>query len=170
MRQAMVAVSAAVLMAAGTASAVERDAAAAAAPGPVDLKIADDTRSGSGRFSGLDYEKSDRFGRAWVVLHYASRGPCPGSEGECDLDEPVPVSVPGLAYDPAARQVVYERAGAAPVVCASVRRSGFLGLGEALAATGNCTTRLVKVDRLLDDGFDGQRDRREEIHFAIAGR
>lgn len=160
----MMAGSMAAVIAAGSAGAVER------AEGAVDLKVADDVWSGGGRFSGIDYATSERFHRAWLVLHYMSQGPCLDSDGECDVDHPVQVSVPGLVYDPAARRVVYEGAGAAPVICANVRRGGFLGARDTPAATGQCTYRLVKVDRLLDDGFGGQRDRREEVHFAVEGR
>ena len=35
-------------------------------------------------------------------------------------------------------------------------------------ATGKCTYRLVKVDRLVDDGFGGRKDRREEVHFVVS--
>jgi hypothetical protein len=164
----MVAGSAAVLIAAGSAGAVERMDGAAAAP--VDLKVAEDVRNGGGQFSGIDYATSDRFHRAWLVLHYRFQAACQDSEGECEMDAPVQVSVPGLTYDPAAKQVVYERAGAEPVVCANARSGGFLASRESLAATGKCTYRLVKVDRLLDDGFGGRKDRREEVHFAIQSR
>jgi hypothetical protein len=162
MRRWMMAASVAAMMASGSARAMEASGGPAA---PVDLKIADDARNGDGRFSGVDYAKSDRFGRAWLVLHYPFQGQCLASEGLCELDAPLQVSVPGLAYDANAKQVVYRRAGAEPVVCAS-RRRGFLG-AESLAPTGRCTTRVVKIDRLVDDGFAGRRERREEIHFAV---
>ncbi len=152
--------SAAALIAAGTAHAAARSADAAAA---ADVKIADDATRGAGLFTGIDYAKSDRFGRAWLVLHYTTRGPCPAADGECELDAPVNVSVPGLAYDPASRQVVYEKPGDDPVVCATTRRG-------SLAPTGACTTRLVKVDRVVDDGFAGRKDRREEVHLDVRGR
>ncbi|BDG04745.1 hypothetical protein AMOR_37410 [Anaeromyxobacter oryzae] len=164
----MMAGSAALLVAVGPAKAIEQVDRAATTP--VDLKIADDVRNGEGRFSGIDYATSDRFRRAWLVLHYRFQAPCRDSEGECEMDAPVQVSVPGLTYDPAAKRVVYERAGAEPVVCASVRRGGFPGFRSSLAATGNCDYRLVKVDRLVDDGFAGRKDRREEVHFAVQGR
>lgn len=168
MRQWMVAASAAMLMAAGSAGAVDRMDGAAAAP--VDLRIAEDVRNGDGRFSGIDYATSDRFRRAWLVLHYRSQGPCHDSDGQCETDAPVQVNVPGLNYDPAAKQVVYERAGAEPVICANVRSGGFPWFRESLTATGKCDYRVVKVDHLLDDGFAGRRDRREEVHFTIQGR
>ena len=160
MRYGMVAASAAVLITAGSARAVDRPAGAAASQ--VDLKIADDVWTGTGRFSGIDYAASDRFRRAWLVLHYQSEGPCLESDGECEIDDPVQVSVPGLSYDPAAKQVVFEREGSEPVVCANLRN----GRGD-ISTTGKCTYRLVKVDRLLDDGFAGRKDRREEVHFAV---
>ncbi len=157
MRQWMMAGCAAVLMGAGSARAAA----------PVDLKIADDVNNREGRFSGFDYAKSDQFRRAWLVLHYRFQGPCQASDGQCELDAPLQVSVPGLTYDPTAKQVVYERDGAEPVTCASVGSGGFLNSGESLVATGKCSFRLVKVDRFLDDGFAGRKDRREEVHFAV---
>jgi hypothetical protein len=160
----MVAAIAGVLSAAGSARAVEQMDGAAAA---VDLKIADDARDGDRRFSGFDYATSDRFHRAWLVLHYQSPVQCQGSDGPCDPDAAVDVKVPGLSYDPAAKQVVYQPEGAEPVVCARARGGGFLKAGGSLAATGNCTYRVVTVDRLFDDGFAGRKDRREEVHFAV---
>jgi hypothetical protein len=155
-------------VAAGSAQAIERVDGAAA---PADVKVADDVRSGAGRFSGIGYGTSDRYGRAWLVLHYQYGGECPASDGQCELDAPVQVSVPGLSYDPTTRRVVYQEPGVEPVVCANVRpHRGWLGAGDEVAATGDCSYRLVKVDRLVDDGFGGQRDRREEVHFAIRGR
>jgi hypothetical protein len=160
MRHWVMAASAAVLVAGGSARAVEQLDRAAA----VDVKIADDARNGGGDFSGVDFAASDRFQRAWLVLHYTSQGPCIGAEGECVRDAPLQVNVPGLTYDAAGKRIVYERPGADPVVCAVGRP------GSELSATGKCTTRLVKVDRLVDNGFDGRRDRREEIHFTVPGR
>jgi hypothetical protein len=152
------AATAAVLVAGGSARAMEQLDRAAA----VDLKVADDAIRGGASFSGVDYAASDRFERAWLVLHYAFQAPCQGTDGQCDMDAPVQVNVPGLTYDPAGKRVVYERPGAEPVVCAVGKRGG-----SDLSATGKCTTRLVKVDRLVDNGFDGRRDRREEIHFTV---
>ena len=160
MRKWMVAASAAVVIASGSARAVEQMDGAARSP--VDLKIAEDVWNGAGTFSGIDYATSDRFRRAWLVLHYRSQGPCVDSDGQCELDAPVQVTVPGLSYDPAAKQVVYERGGTEPAVCAIAK-----GGRGSLAATGQCTVRLVKVDRFVDDGFAGREDRREEVHFAV---
>ncbi len=166
MRRWVMAGSAAVLMAAGAARAVER--VDGAGTGPVDFKIAEDVTNGDGRYSGLDYETSEAFRRAWLVLHYRSQAQCQDSDGQCEVDTPVQVSVPGLSYDPTAKQVVYEMPGAGPVVCANVRKGRFPAFHSSLAATGKCTARLVKVDRLVDDGFGGRKDRREEVHFAVA--
>ncbi len=160
------AASAALLTAVGTAGAVER----AGRAGSVDLKIAGDVTNGPGIFSGIDYATSERFGRAWLVLHYKYQGSCPEVDGMCELDAPVNVRVPGLGYDPAAKQVVYQEPGAEPVVCASVHHHGFPLFSDSLDATGACTYRLEKVDRVVDDGFSGRTDRREEIHFAVRGR
>ena len=105
-------------------------------------------RSGPGRLSGVEYAKSDRFGRAWLVLHYRYQAPCRDADGECELDAPLEVSVPGLTYDAASKQVVYERSGAEPVACAKVQGGGFLKPGGSLAETGKCSfsARLVRTD------------------------
>jgi hypothetical protein len=159
--------SAAALIVAGSARAVEQLDGAPA--DTVDLKLADDVRDEGGRFSGIDYATSDRFRRAWLVLHYRRQDQCQDSEGRCEVDAPVPVTVRGLSYDPAAKQVVYERPGAAPVVCATVRHGKLPELGRS-GAHDKCTYRLVKVDRLVDDGFAGRKDRREEVHFEVGSR
>ncbi len=135
----------------------------------VDLKVADDAGSNPGTFTGIGYGTNARLGRAWLVLHYRVEGSCPTADGICEQDAPVNVSVPGLAYDAAARRVVYRAPGAEPVICASVRRHGFPFGGESLEPTGACSYRLEKVDRFVDDGFSGRTDRREEIHFAVIG-
>ena len=163
MRNWMAAAGAA-LVAVGSARAMERTDSAAAAP--VDLKVADDVRSGPGVFSGVGYGTSERFGRAWLVLQYRVERTCAAADGLCVEDAPVAVNVPGLVWDAAARRVTFERPGAEPVVCASMRHHW---LGARLEPTGACTIRIEKVDRVVDDGFDGRRDRRDEVHFAIAG-
>ncbi len=75
--------------------------------------------------------------------------------------------VPGLSYDPDGKRVVYERPGTDPVVCANPRKGRFPGFQAPLAATGKFTYRLVKIDRLVDDGSGGRKDRREEVHVAL---
>ena len=143
----------------------------AGADGMPDVKVADDAWNGAGRYSGMDYGTDARLGRAWVVLHFRHAAPCPASDGECEADAPVQAAVPGLSYDAAARQIVYRVEGAAPVVCADVRPHGkFLGVGDAISGTGRCTVRVVPVDRVVDDGFAGRRDRRDELHFEVKSR
>ncbi len=164
MRNWMAAGSAAALVAVGPARAVGRTDAGAA---QVDLEVADDVGSVPGIFAGADYGTSERFGRAWVVLHYTVESSCPAADGVCEEDAPVAVSVPGLAYDAAAGRVLYRAEGEEPVVCASVRHRGFPWLGDSLQPTGACTVRVEKVDRFVDDGFAGRRDRRDEVHFAV---
>jgi hypothetical protein len=143
----------------------------ARAVGMPDVKVADDAWNGAARYSGMDYETSPRLGRAWLVLHFRHAAPCPASDGECEVDAPVRAAVPGLSYDAAARRIVYRAEGAAPVVCADVRPHGkLLGVGDAIDATGRCTVRVVPVDRVVDDGFAGRRDRRDELHFEVKSR
>ncbi len=171
MREWMMVGAAAVLMAVGSAGAVEQVEAPAAAVGMkgvgADLKVADDVKSGSLRLSRIDYGTSDRLGRAWLVLHYEETWPCEEGGTRCGTDTSVQVKVPGLAYDAAAKQVVFSGSGSEPVVCAKVRHRGFPWFRDSFDATGNCAYHLVKVDRLVDDGFGGQRDRREEVHFDV---
>jgi hypothetical protein len=143
----------------------------AGADGMPDVKVADDAWNGAGRYSGMDYGTDARLGRAWVVLHFRHAAPCPASDGECEADAPVQAAVPGLSYDTAARRIVWRVVGAAPVVCADVHPHGkLLGIGDAVAGTGRCTVRVVPVDRVVDDGFAGRRDRRDELHFEVTSR
>jgi hypothetical protein len=130
-----------------------------------DTKIADDSWNGSGRFTSLDYGVSERLERAWLMLHFTYDGPCRDMDGTCALDDPLRVRVPGLTYDPAARQVLYEEPGAAPLVCANVMHHRFLRSRETVDATGRCAPRLVKVRSFVDDGFGGKDEQREEIRF-----
>jgi hypothetical protein len=156
-------------MAVGPAGAVEPVGVPAAAGrmkgAGTDLKVADDVKSGSMRLSGIGYGTSDRLGRARLVLHYEDAFPCEDGETHCGMDRPV--QVPGFAHDAAARKVVFNESGSEPVVCANVRHRGFPWFRDAFDATGNCAYHLVKVDRLVDDGFGGRRDRREEVHFDV---
>ena len=141
----------------------------AAAAGPAaaraDVKVAEDAWKEGGRFSRLEYGISERLERAWLVLHFTSRGPCRGSDGECELDDAVRVRVPGLTYDPATREVQFREDGASLAVCANVVRHRFLFSWDTVEATGQCEDRIVAVHAFVDDGFAGREADREEIHF-----
>ena len=139
-----------------------------AATARAEVKVADDVRRGAEQFSGMDYGISERFNRAWLGLHFTSKGPCPASDGECEIDDPVRVSVPGVTYDPTTRQVLYREEGVAPLPCAKVVRHKFIGSWETVDGTGKCAYRIVKVDSFIDDGFEGREDRRKEIYFGAA--
>src|SRR5690349_14803476 len=114
----------------------------AAATARAEVKVADGVWNRAGRFSRMDYGISERFHRAWLVLHYTSRGPCPGADGECEVDDPVRVQVPGLTYDPTAKQVLYREGDAAPLTCANVVQHSFLRSWETIDATGQCAFRV----------------------------
>jgi hypothetical protein len=133
-----------------------------------EVKVADDVWNGSALFSGLDYGVSERFHRAWLVLHFLDDGPCRDSDGRCQIDESVRVAVPGLTYDPATRRVIYGEGTDAAQTCANVVRHTFLWSWDSVEPTGNCGHRVVRVDRLLDDGFDGRKDRRAEVLFGAS--
>lgn len=137
----------------------------AAATARAEVKVADDVWNGAGRFSRMDYGISERLDRAWLVLHYTSRGPCPGTDGECEVDEPLRVRVPGLTYDPATKQVVYREADAAPLTCANVVQHRFIRSWQTIDATGQCTFRIARADSFVDDGYDGRTDERTAIYF-----
>lgn len=173
MQRWMIIGAASALVAVGSVRAVEWVDSTKAGVGmkatSVDLKVADDVKNGTLRLSRIDYGKSDRLGHAWLVLHYEDSGPCEqgGDSGGCNTDTTVQVKVPGLAYNAALKQVVFNESGAEPVVCATVQHRGFPWFQDSFDSTGSCTYHLVKVDRFVDDGFDGQRDRRVEVHFAV---
>jgi len=139
----------------------------AAGTARAEVKVADDVWNGAGRFSRLDYGISERFKRAWLTLHFTSRAPCLDRDGECDFDEAVRVSVPGITYDPAARQVLYTEDGGAPVLCASVVQHTFIFSWETVDETGNCAYRIVDINSFVDDGYEGRQDNRKEIHFGV---
>ena len=128
------------------------------------VKVADSVANGEALFSGLDYGVSDRFDRAWLVLHYTFDAPCNGADGECTFDRPINVHVPGLAYDEAAGQVVYRADGADPVVCATVSRHGD---ADDVKPTGRCGTRLQAYRRTVDDGYAGRVERGQAILFGV---
>jgi hypothetical protein len=138
---------------------------AAASPARADVKIADDVWNGGGRFSGLDYDVSEPFERAWLVLHFRYDGPCRDSDGPCELDEPKRVRVAGLTYDTATRRVLYREGSEPAQVCAQVVHHSFILGWDSLEATGNCAYHTAPVDQLVDDGFGGHRDRRQEVLF-----
>lgn len=131
-----------------------------------DVKVAEVAPDGA-RFSGVDYGISAQFQRAWLVLHYTEKGPCGTSEGECDVDRPIRVRVPGLTYDPASRQVSFREGGGEPVTCANVVRHRFLVRWESADQTGECVSRAVPVESRVDDGYGGTRERREVIYFGV---
>ncbi|HET9594425.1 MAG TPA: hypothetical protein VFP65_02540 [Anaeromyxobacteraceae bacterium] len=133
-----------------------------------EVKVADDVWNGSARFSGLDYGVNEQSHRAWLVLHFLDDGPCRDSDGRCEIDEPVRVAVPGLTYDPATRRVLYGEGTDAQQTCANVVHHTFLGSRDTVEPTGNCGHRVVKVDRVVDDGFDGRKDKRAEVLFGAS--
>jgi hypothetical protein len=132
-----------------------------------EVKVADDVRNDGSSFSGMDYGISERFQRAWLVLHFAEKGPCGSDAGECDIDRPVRVRVPGLTFDPATRRVLFREEGAAPVPCARVVRHRFIVSWESIEATGKCAYRTVKLKSAVDDGFEGREGQRESIYFGV---
>jgi hypothetical protein len=137
-------------------------AAGAASGARAQVKVADSVANGEALFAGLDYGVSEQFDRAWLVLHYTFDAPCNGADGECTIDRPVQVHVPGLGYDEAAGQVVYRAEGADPVVCATVVRRGGT---DKVKATGLCGTRLQAYRRTVDDGYAGRVERGQAILF-----
>ncbi len=97
--------------------------------------------------AGIDFGANQELDRAWVILHYLYRASCPTSDGDCEFVDDVRVRVPGLAYDPATRQITYTDGSRAPVVCANV-------VGTSVKATDNCSYRVEKRTTAVDDGFD----------------
>ncbi len=138
-----------------------------AATARAEVKVADDVWNGAGWFSRMDYEISERFERAWLVLHFTSKGPCRDSDGECEVDDPVRVRVPGLTYDPTMKQVLYREEGAAPLLCANVVQHRFIQSWETVDATGQCPYRIVNINSFIDDGYEGREDKRKEIRFGV---
>jgi hypothetical protein len=135
-----------------------------------DVKVADDAPARDFRLSSLDYGVSEQFGRAWLVLHYTDDDLCQESDAPCLLDDPIRATVPGLTYAPSTRQVLYREGSEEPLVCAQGVRHSFIGSWETVEPTGQCDYRVVKVDRFVDDGFEGRKEKHEEIWFGAAPR
>ncbi len=141
-------------------------AALAGAPAArAEVAVADVPADGAS-LSSIEYGVSARLDRAWLVLHFTERGACQTSEGgECDTDRPVRVRVPGLTYDPATRQVLFQEEGAAPVTCAKVVPHRVLLRWESVDPTGQCVYRSEVRKARVDDGFEGRAERRDTVYF-----
>ena len=101
-------------------------------------------------------------GRAWVEINVY--------HDPTELNETYRVPVPGLSYDKASSQVVYDAEGK-KVICANVRESGsWIFKTERVEPTGDCelTRKYVKVP--IDDGFAVDVIEHFEVHFKPAGQ
>lgn len=107
--------------------------------------------------------KSQRFvidadlGRAWVEIDTW--------QNTMETNQTHRVSVPGLSYDKAKAQVVYQQDGQA-IACADVRKgSGWIFKQTRIEPTGQCelTQKYVKVP--IDDGFSVDVVEHFEVHF-----
>ena len=126
------------------------------------VKVAEGLTHGEGLYSSLDYGVSDRYDRAWLVLHYTYQANCTTSDGECTFDEPQLVHLDGLTYDQARHQIRYQAAGSDPVVCATVQPRG---REEIARPTGLCGTEVRSEKAFVDDGFSGHEVRGRAILF-----
>ena len=141
---------------------------AASASARADVKVADDTSAWGRSYSSLEYGVSEQLGRAWLVLSFSDDGLCRGSDVPCLPDIPVRATVPGLTYAPSTKQVLYREGSGEPLVCAQVVRHSFIASWETVEATGQCGSHVMKVERVVDDGFDGKREKHNEIWFGAA--
>ena len=101
-------------------------------------------------------------GRAWVEIQVY--------HDPTELNETYRVPVPGLRYDKASQQVVYEAEGR-KVVCANVRETGgWIFKNQRVEPTGDCelTRRYAKVP--IDDGFAVDVIEHFEVHFKPVGQ
>ncbi len=123
-------------------------------------------------YSHVDFGASDALGRAWAVVHYDDRRPCPAqNDNWCEVDVPFRVHVKGLEYDRAKKQVVFAAPGQQPVVCAEYRRQSVLaGGGSVLQPTGACTGRVVKASEKVDDGFDVEKVTHKYVVLSVEGQ
>lgn len=133
-----------------------------------EVKVADEASAWDRRLSSLEYGVSEQLGRAWLVLNFSDDGLCRASDVPCLPDLPVRKTVPGLTYSPSTRQVLYREGSEEPVVCAHVVRHSFIASWETVEATGRCGYRVVEVERVVDDGFDGRKEKHGEIRFGAA--
>jgi hypothetical protein len=133
-----------------------------------DVKVAGDASAWGRHFSSLEYGVNEQLGRAWLVLNYSDDGLCRSSDVPCLPDIPVRTTVPGLTYAPSTKQVLYREGSEEPLVCAQVVRHSFIASWETVEATGQCGSRVIDVVRFVDDGFDGTKEKHDEIWFGAA--
>jgi hypothetical protein len=141
---------------------------AASANARAGVKVANDTSELGRSFSSMEYGVSEQLGRAWLVLSFTDDGLCRGSDAPCLPDVPVRAAVPGLTYAPSTKQVLYREGSEEPLVCARVVRHSFIASRETLEPTGQCGYRVIDVERFVDDGFEGRKEKRHEIWFGAA--
>ena len=122
--------------------------------------------------SSYYFEVNDETGRARLVVEYTypdqmTYGPDDDSGGP----RPTVVQLPGLAYDKAARSVVYDSNGT-KAVCATVNGTeNIFGHRLKVKNTGACTvtvtvTTLV-ANRSEDSGWDIHRFRALDTYFEV---
>lgn len=143
---------------------------AASANARADVKVANETSAWGRTFSSVEYGVSEQLGRAWLVLRFTDDGLCRSSDVPCLPDIPVRAIVPGLTYSPSTKQVLYREGSEEPVVCAQVVRHSFIASWETLEPTGQCGSHVIEVERFVDDGFEGTKDKHDEIWFGAASR
>jgi hypothetical protein len=140
---------------------------AASASARAEVKVADETSAWDPRFSSLEYGVSEQLGRAWLVLR-SSDDACRSSDVPCLPDISIRATVPGLTYAPSTKQVLYREGSEDPLVCAQVVRHSFIASWETVEATGQCGYHVTEVERFVDDGFGGRKERFNEIWFGAA--
>jgi hypothetical protein len=141
---------------------------AASANARAGVKVADEPSVWGHSFSSMGYGVSEQLGRAWLVLGFTDDGLCRSSDAPCLPDGPVRATIPGLTYAPSTKQVLYREGSEEPLVCAKVVRHSFIGTWETVEPTGQCGYRVIDVERFVDDGFEGRKEKSHEIWFGAA--
>jgi hypothetical protein len=118
--------------------------------------------------SGYHFEVNAETGRARVVVDYTYPdqiyyGP--------DDDAGGPLStvaqLPGLTYDEAAHEVIYESNGAKTVCATVTEESGFFGHHLKVKKSEACTVTTVVADHAEDTGWNIHRFRVIDAYFEV---
>lgn len=118
--------------------------------------------------SSFHFEVNQETSRARVVAIYTYPDQMTyGPDDAVGGPRPTVAQIPGLKYDAAAHEVIYDANGS-KVVCATVsEHTGPIGHHLAVKSTGACTVSSVVADHTEDDGWSIHRFRALDTYFEV---
>jgi hypothetical protein len=116
--------------------------------------------------AGYHFEVNEETGRARVVVDYTYPDELIyGPNDDAGGPQSTFAQLPGLKYDAAAHEVVYDSHGTRDV-CATVHeRRGLFGRHLTVKSTGACTVFAVVANHAEDDGWSIHRFRALDAYF-----